>query len=51
VNDELMNAIMDSMTVHQAAKATQARNSDSIRDKMLPVPRAPRELWEACARW
>ena len=44
--DELMNAIMDTMAVHQSM-SRQALNSDAIRAAMLATMLAQGGLWEA----
>ena len=44
--DELMNAIMDTMAVHQSM-SRQALNSDTIRAAMLATMLAQGGLWEA----
>ena len=44
--DELMNAIMDTMAVHQSM-SRQALNSDAIRAALLATMLAQGGLWEA----
>jgi len=45
LGDELMNAIMDAMTAHQAM-SRQALNSDNIRGRILATLLGPGQLWE-----
>ncbi len=46
LSDELMNAIMDTMAVHQSM-SRQALNSDAIRGALLATILGPGALWEA----
>lgn len=49
LNEELVNAIMDAMSAHQAM-SRQALNSEQVRARILSTLLGPGELWEALRR-